>query len=1002
MMKIFSNLSIKYKLISTISLVAVFMGLFVFLFFPYQQRKQILNQAKENTLSISKMTADNLVASLEFEDDVTANEVLNILEENEEFVFVLVKDINDKNFAAINLDKVIRPGIVENVKTYTCKIVDNMTIAKLPIQSREIRVGTLILGLSIEKIKAEINRSIMIAMTVISFLVLFAIISSILVGDVIAKPIQKVIEISSKIAQGDFSSNLEVNSKDEVGKLSNAFNEMSKKLKTSIGELEISEERYHNLIEFANAGFITTEKGKITQINMKAEEIYGYSKDELLGKSPNILTLEKYKSQHREMVDELFKSGKAVKTSFEEEGVRKDSSLFHVEIAFSLSKSKDKDGFAIIAVMRDITERKKSEKEVKEARDFLENIIRTSADGIMIGDPKGCIIKANKAFEKIVGYTQEELIGISSSSLSSREEEHVKIASDMIAQLFESGSVENVETFWMRKDGSLFPAEVSMAIMKDKGGNITGGVSIIRDITDRKEVEKELRETKDFLEKLIENTVDGIMICDLVGNIINVNSALERMSGLEKEELIGEHASILIKEDEELRKMFREKAVELFEKGSTSYETVLKRKDGKYVEADVNTSMIKDEKGDYIAAVSLFRDITERKEIEEKLLQSEKLKSLGELAGGVAHDFNNVLAAILGRVQLLRMSIDAQTKKQERRKSVYNMKKGLEIIEKASLDCAETVRRIQEFSRRRTDDKYFKQVDVNELINNALEFTKVKWKDDAESKGLKYKIKNELSPLPLTAGSASEIREVLTNLINNAIDAMPQGGEIRIMTFKDNGHISIKIGDNGIGISKKMQDRIFDPFFTTKGVQSTGLGLSVSYGIINRHRGTIRVESVEGRGTTFTIQLPLSEKTAIKEKVKPMTREQKKASILVVEDEEDVQELLKDILSDFGHEVETVSRGSQGVEVFKRKTFDLVFTDLGMPGMSGWQVAEEVKKINKEIPVALITGWEIQLKDSELKKSGVDLVLAKPFKVKQVLELVQEGLALKYEVKDAS
>lgn len=827
---------------------------------------QIFNQAKDNALGISEMTADNLAASIEFEDKVTAQEVLNLLKENKNFVFVLVKDIDDKPFASINRDKVLQLAMVENIKTFTCQIVDNITITNLPILSRGIKVGTLILGLSIEKIKEDVKRNTIIAFIVSFFLVLFIIISSMLIGDVISKPIHKVIEVSSRTAQGDFSSKLEVDSRDEVGILASAFNEMNIKLKENIGELEKSEEKYHNLIEFANSGFITTEKGKITQVNKKAEEIYGYSKDELIGKSPSILTLEKYKNQHREMVDELLEFGKAKKTIFEEEGVKKDCSIFHIEISYSLSKSKGKEGYSIIAIMKDITERKKTE--------------------------------------------------------------------------------------------------------------------------------KELSETKEFLENLIENTVDGIIICDLSGNIINVNSALEKMSGLEKEELIGEHVSLLIKENEELRKRFREKAVELFEKGNTSYETVFKRKDGKHVEADVNSSMIKDEKGDYIAGVALIRDITEKKEIEEKLLQSEKLKSLGELAGGVAHDFNNVLAAILGRVQLLRMSIDAKTKKQERRKSVCNLKKGLEIIEKASLDGAETVRRIQEFSRVRTDDKYFAQVDINELVNNALEFTKVKWKDGAESKGLKYKIKKELSPLPATAGCASELREVLTNLINNAVDAMPKGGQIRIMTFKDNGHISIKIEDNGIGITKNMQDRIFDPFFTTKGVHSTGLGLSVSYGIINRHQGTIRVESVESRGTTFTIQLPLSEKTAIKEKVKLITREQKKASILVVEDEEDVQELLKDILSDSGHKVETVSRGSQGVELFKKKTFDLVFTDLGMPGMPGWQVAKEVKKINKETPVVLITGWEIQLKDSELKKNGVDLVLAKPFKVKQVLELVQEGLAI--------
>ncbi|MBW2184815.1 MAG: HAMP domain-containing histidine kinase, partial [Deltaproteobacteria bacterium] len=194
--------------------------------------------------------------------------------------------------------------------------------------------------------------------------------------------------------------------------------------------------------------------------------------------------------------------------------------------------------------------------------------------------------------------------------------------------------------------------------------------------------------------------------------------------------------------------------------------------------------------------------------------------------------------------------------KQEKRKSMLELKKSLEIIEKASLDGAETVRRIQEFSRRRADDKDFTQVDINELIDNALEFTRVRWKNDAESKGIRIRIKKELSPLNFTLGSSSELREVFTNLINNAIDAIPQGGEIRINSLMKDNNIVVKIGDTGDGIPNDIKDRVFDPFFTTKGVQSTGLGLSVSYGIVNRHHGTIAVDSVEGEGTTFTIKFP--------------------------------------------------------------------------------------------------------------------------------------------------
>ncbi len=387
---------------------------------------------------------------------------------------------------------------------------------------------------------------------------------------------------------------------------------------------------------------------------------------------------------------------------------------------------------------------------------------------------------------------------------------------------------------------------------------------------------------------------------------------------------------------------------------------------------------------------------------QEKLIKVEKLKALGEMAAGIAHDFNNVLAAILGRVQLLKMQIKPTSGKQEKRKSALNLKASLEVMEKASLDGAETVRRIQEFSRKRVDDKEFTQIDMNELVDNALEFTSVRWKNDAESKGITITIQKELSPLPPTSGSASEVREVFTNLINNAIDAMPQGGSIKIKTLKENNHISIKVEDTGVGISEVIRNRIFDPFFTTKGVQSTGLGMSVSYGIINRHGGTISVDSVEGEGTTFTITIPISDNIRVEEeKTKPIPEEKRKSTILVIEDEEEVRNLLADILIENGHQVKTASDGHQGIDMFKKKDFDLVFTDLGMPGTSGWEVAETVKNINKKIPVAIITGWNVELKESEMRERGVNLIAYKPFKIDQILRLVQEGMVLRNKIKAA-
>jgi len=524
-----------------------------------------------------------------------------------------------------------------------------------------------------------------------------------------------------------------------------------------------------------------------------------------------------------------------------------------------------------------------------------------------------------------------------------------------------------------------------------------------------------------FVSSLIGNAIDYIKIKDQekfqamfegvrlsiflidpeTGKIVDCNRYAEEWLGYGKRELIcmedffGMLSSDCQKKTEQIFKKIIEK------NNSEFHELSFVKKDKIIAIGETSGTVINYQERNIIQLT--IRDITEKKEMEEKFLRSEKLKALGELAGGVAHDFNNVLAAILGRAQLLRMNSKVMTGKQKSEKSKHELEKGLDIIEKAARDGAETVRRIQEFSRKRDDDKYFASVDINEVIVNALDFTRVRWRDEADSKGIKINVQKKVSSLPLVAGSASELREVFANLIRNAIDAMPQGGIITVKTFRQDGHIAIQVEDTGIGIPKVIRDKIFDPFFTTKGPQSTGLGMSVSYGIINRHRGTISVDSVEGQGTTFTIKLPKlekkSEKRGEKEKLKLVLKKQKKARILIIEDEKGVRLLLEDILTDVGHEVETASYGSQGIEIFKKNSFDLVFTDLGMPGMSGWQVAKEIKKINKKIPVALITGWEVQLNDSELKKQGVDLVVNKPFRVEQVLRLVQEGMALKNQLK---
>ncbi|MGB8656493.1 MAG: GAF domain-containing sensor histidine kinase [Candidatus Zixiibacteriota bacterium] len=254
---------------------------------------------------------------------------------------------------------------------------------------------------------------------------------------------------------------------------------------------------------------------------------------------------------------------------------------------------------------------------------------------------------------------------------------------------------------------------------------------------------------------------------------------------------------------------------------------------------------------------TLKNTIDELKATQNRLIQSEKIRALGNLAGGMSHDFNNILAAILGRTQLLLREVGEATISDHTKEKLL---KWLKVVEQLTNDGAETVKRIQKFARthQATSEREFARLDINSIVKEATEITKPKWKDEAELKGIRIEVDTEPGELSSPMGNPSELREVLTNMIFNSIDALPDGGRIRIATRMREDRVEIKVSDNGMGMIEEIKSRVFEPFFTTKNEKGNGLGLSVAYGIISRHNGEITVESEPGEGTTFTITLPAS------------------------------------------------------------------------------------------------------------------------------------------------
>ncbi|MDP2625749.1 MAG: GAF domain-containing protein, partial [Candidatus Rokubacteria bacterium] len=379
-----------------------------------------------------------------------------------------------------------------------------------------------------------------------------------------------------------------------------------------------------------------------------------------------------------------------------------------------------------------------------------------------------------------------------------------------------------------------------------------------------------------------------------------------------------------------------------------------------------------------IRSARLFEERTRAYEelafTQDQLVRTEKLRALGEMASGVAHDFNNMLAVIVGRAQLMLAEIQDP-----------RHRRWLQVIERSALDGAQTVRRLQEFSRVRRDQP-FVAVSLSRIVEEALEATSGRWQEEPRSRGIVVDVIPRLAPdLPPVAGDAAELREALTNLILNAVDAMPQGGTLTLVTAVAEGRVELLVRDTGVGIPEQMREKIFDPFFTTKGPQGTGLGLSMSYGILSRHDARVTVESEEGRGTTFRLSfapIALTEEAPAEVEALPARGGLR---CLVVDDEPDVADVLGDVLASAGHTAVVVGSGAEAIERFRGERFDVVFTDLAMPGLSGWEVARALKSLAPSVPVFLVTGFGVEVSAEAMKASGVEAVLPKPLRIQDTL-----------------
>src|SRR5947209_8515037 len=586
------------------------------------------------------------------------------------------------------------------------------------------------------------------------------------------------------------------------------------------------------------------------------------------------------------------------------------------------------------------------------------------SDGIFIFSNERRLMRVNRAGAAMESLTPKEILGRRCCDIlrSGRG------GSCIVERASAEGRAVTMEYTPERLGRTLL---VTAEPITEESGQV-GTVCTVRDLSELRQIEAVARERQSLLEHVLESARENICAVDPEGHICWINSAGAAMNGSTKEALIGMHFRELVEESD--RAIAEECFLRSLAGEPQTLELRLATRDGqvRYVVSDSTPLVIE---GRTTGVLSITRDVTEQRQERERAAQADKLRALGQLASGVAHDFNNSLAAILGRTQLLRRAARDP-----------ELTRSLDIILTAAEDAAATVRRIRSFANQLPGDE-FAQVDVTELLRDAVEITRTRWENDARARGLRYDVELDATCALHARGNASELREVFVNLI----DAMPDGGHLSIGCERRGRRLHLRFADTGAGMTEDVRPRIFEPFFTTKGVQGTGLGLFVSYGIVERHEGHISVTSERGRGTTFHIDLPYVEPAAPTQATHACEAlaHAGALSVLVVDDEEHVRETLAEMVGALGHSVRVADGGRAALSALDAEEFDLVFTDLSMPEMDGWEVAREVRRRSPHTRVAVVTGYG---KDASRTPPAApaDIVIGKPFDFAQIEEVLTQ------------
>ena len=748
-------------------------------------------------------------------------------------------------------------------------------------------------------------------------------------------------------------------------------------LENAADTLRLSQERFSKMAENIQEGLAIVENGEMVYWNRRMPEILGCPP----GRVPRFDDLDFFEPGSKQRLLDLLEQARSTGTmpSETEFWIRHhDGSKHCIQNRYAVQPGED-DFLNRYVVCSDITERKLAEEALQQERQRLARIIMSSPIVICSIAPDGTANFINKTGEEITGYSLEELRGRNWWDTFYPGELHAQVDS-LLNHYKAQDDVINFEMTLQTKSGQLRTIIWNSMHNYDENGQFNELFGFGNDITERKKAEDEVRQARDYLTNIFRASPDAIIVTDPDGTIIMANESVYSSYGYQPDELIGQHAALLTPHNDKAMQTSFDLMEQLYANNIVrSFASQRQRKDGRIIQVESSSVLLKNPDGTVAGAISSSRDVTDRIRLEEQLRQSQKMESIGTLAGGIAHDFNNILGVIFGYAELSKELAAGSTA----------LENNLVQILKAAERAKNLVRQILAFSRKSTFEAV--PLRMHLIIKEALSLLRASLPSSVSIRS------DIVETNDIIMADPTQIHQIIINLCTNAAQAMHENGGTLDVALKavdldadsvaaysdiDNGpYLHLSVRDTGTGISPDIIDRIFEPFFTTKAVGSgTGMGLSVVHGIVKKLKGDIKAYSRPGSGTVFHIVLPRVRDGETQKQEEMPEAPRGHESILLVDDEQMLLDVGMRLLNSLGYTVTALHNPAEALELFTQDpaAFDAVITDQTMPDMTGFELARQLMRIRPGIPIILCTGYSDLVTSQSAREAGICDFINKP------------------------